>query len=285
MTDLSRERAARLEEFRPPPVVPDWAHASDDHVFLEGACTAAGAGARDLRVHRALRIVAPSTYAARAAVELVSDSKQKAVHMKPFEGPAWKQVDASDAHHLERGSLKLGRLEDFQRLENGRADDLDGGYYIDQGDVMLMDEIPEHREAMARMGLGGVGVAVGNIYRQYVKPAYAFCMSLPGCEHDPTPDVPKALFEIADVRALAELLQMRNNTRVREMRFRQVTYERREFNAMERVVAGPDPFIKRPQFSVEQEVRIVLEARPGAAYDTIFTRADEDIAALFTRLR
>lgn len=196
---------------------------------------------------------------------------------------AWKQVDLAHAQALEAGSVKLGRLNDYSNLENGRADPMEARVQFHSG--TLSQDVPEHRAAMERFGIigGSGGRITGSVHEVGFPPLYAFCMSEIGCEYDPSPDVPKATFEVSNVKRLALLLLHKQRARVHRYKCGPVSYERRVFDALEPPVL-PDPFVKSPQFAVEREIRIALVALPGAPFETIISDPDPDIAALLTRI-
>lgn len=199
---------------------------------------------------------------------------------------AWKQVEAQHANLIEQGSLRIGRLDDYATLENGRADPEEAFVRIDVRD--LDSRISAQRAAVERLGLdalsgGRPALFQGFIVEKRVRDIYAFCMSEPGCKHDPSPGIAKATFEISDVEALTKLLVAKHLDRFERYHFGPVTYDRREYHALEDF-GRADPFVKAMKFAVEQEIRIGFLARAGSPYERIDTLPDPQVAAFFRRL-
>ncbi len=200
---------------------------------------------------------------------------------------AWKQVNRDDAHFLETGRLKIGRLEDYSTLENGRADNADGAVVI-MADS-LHSYIPEHMRAMERLGMevasGPIGSAmIGCQFTHISQPLYAFCMSQCGCDYDPSPGTAKATFEVSAVNALGWQLAKNLSDRVLSWKVRRVTYKRRYYDALDENYGDPDPFIKDHKFILENEIRIIFLPKPGSPFETIYTNADAAISRLLIRI-
>lgn len=198
---------------------------------------------------------------------------------------AWKQVDEEHASCLEAGSLRIGTLDDYGSLENGRADPLDGAVQTDFG--MLLEYNPQDQDYLRHVGektglyMSG-SVFGGSLIRQ-VRRIYSFCMSEVGCDYDPSPEIPKAVFEVLGVTTLSNILATKNSERLARATYGRVTYDARILTPPEHLVE-PDPFSKRPEFSHEREIRIVFPAVSGSPFETLYTTADPEVASLFRRI-
>ncbi len=211
---------------------------------------------------------------------------------------AWKQVDAKDAHFIESGSLKLGTWEDYRRLENGRGDPYDAGVVVHSGAFMNRD--PRAAAALTRMGRSPQDVAfltgpnvdaafMGNRTIFTARPLNALCLSKVGCKHDPSPDEPKATFEIDDVHALARRIAEIHADEVWGFDVKPVAYRDVEYEALQaQPIPDPDPFVKGRKFEVEQEIRIIFpptkQRKSEWELKTLYTRPDPIVAAMFRRV-
>lgn len=187
-------------------------------------------------------------------------------------------VDVAHADAVASGRLRIGTLEDYKGIENGRADPADGGLTINSG--VLMGAVPEHNAALARMRSTNVGLMVNCTISFQQPPLYAFCMAMPGCRHDPSPDQPKAMFQIGDVHRFAELIAQANSEMLGEWRVDYVRYEPRNVMALD-AFSDAHPFIKDVRFEAEQEIRIIWRPRSDTATPFV-TSPNEAIAALLT---
>lgn len=206
----------------------------------------------------------------------------------------WKQVDANDAHYLEQGSVKLGTWEDYRRLENGRGDPYDGAIVVHSG--AFHNHEPGAAYALRRLGKSEAevkwyarpnvrGVMIHNRTIFESPPRYVLCFSEVGCEYDPSPGKPKAMFEVADVAALAARLVDLHPEQLGPFDFGSVVYRKVEFQAQgNELIEDPQPFVKGLKFAVEREVRIVWQPARGGRINTLCTKPDEQVAQLFSRL-
>jgi len=113
------------------------------------------------------------------------------------------------------------------------------------------------------------------------QPFWALCLSEVGCDHDPRPGPPKAIFEISDVEVLMRYLTGAHARPIAGARGGPVLY------AAQPTAVDDDqaPFRKDPRFAGEREFRLVFQPRPGVAVEgPIVTRPDYAIAALLTRV-
>lgn len=200
---------------------------------------------------------------------------------------AQKMVDAADAHFLEQGCLKIGRLEDYAQIENGRADASDGAVMYAARN--LDSSVPGHRDVIEGLGVvsagfGGQVTITNSLVQHHSPPTYAFCMAMDGCDHDPSPEKPKAVFSISDVQRLSALLTYEHGARFQSCMLSEVAYEPRYLEAEARGDSRPSPFIKDVRFAAEQEIRLAFSARPHAPYETIYTAPNKFIASLFKRI-
>ena len=149
----------------------------------------------------------------------------------------------------------------------------------------LYPGVPEHAVAMVRLGMPAAGAIVGSLFVYQSPPRYAFCLSECGCDYDPSPEIEKAVFQVDALHMLAHRIVEMHQDRIVGAEVRRVKYDRRSFDALERVAAHPDPFIKLPSFAREREIRIVFLPRPDTAFEPIHTDPDPVIAGLLSRLR
>jgi hypothetical protein len=110
-------------------------------------------------------------------------------------------------------------------------------------------------------------------------------MSEVGCVHDPSPEKPKAVFQVNAVNALARRVVERNSDRIIDYKARRVTYARRRFDALNERSIASEPFIKDEIFRVEQEIRIVFIPRQDSAISTLYTKPDPMVSGLLSRIK
>lgn len=206
----------------------------------------------------------------------------------------WKYVDLKDAHFIEAGSLKLGTMEDYWALENGRGDPMDGGSAIH---AQRIDGRPGSVRALARMNsrfdgtdadLARQRIVIRNSTRVFVgDPFRAFCVSEVGCTYDPTPKTPKAVFQVDDLEALARRVLALHPGQLAGAQVGRVSYRSPVVDAFGPArPPGPSPFVKRPEFARERELRMVFAAPDSpSSITTLFTRPDVGVASMFRRVR
>lgn len=193
---------------------------------------------------------------------------------------AWKTIDAEHAAAVAQGSLRIGTLQAYKDLENGRADDLDGGIRFTFREA-LWGHIPEHRQAMNRLGFSAGTLVFRNI-SETVPPLFAFCMTHAGCRYDPDPNVEKAIFRIRHAGRLARRICQLHDARFAAYGIAVVQYAPREFDILEVGSNSPDPFTKDPRFAEEREIRIVFHPRDGVEVTPFVTAPDPEIANLLS---
>lgn len=195
---------------------------------------------------------------------------------------AWKMVDLCHAAAFSQGILRLGTFASYRDLENGRADSLDGAMAVKAqpgGDSFG----PIAREAfgLADMLRFHVDIVAAS------EPVWVFCMTVPGCTHDLTPDVPKAVFEIHGVRTLCDQLGPQLAGFCAGFEIHRVTYMQRQFDTLAAFeTTNADPFIKDTAYEAEREIRAIFMPGEGVTVDaSIFTQPDPVIASLLRRVR
>jgi len=230
--------------------------------------------------------------ARRLGASLQIDLKENAPRMilkTPPPVRAWKQVDEAHAKFIEKGSLKIGTLQDYALLENGRADALDGGVSITSTTLDIRN--PVHHRAMRVLGINGPADAdvrlEGNWTRHFINNMYAFCTSEVGCRHDPSPGTPKATYQIEDLFVLGWYLRAKYRDRFSAFNVRPIDYQTRTIDvldALDNPSAQPSEFVKDACFAREQEIRLCFLARRGSPHQTIITEPDYFVASLFRRV-
>ncbi len=205
----------------------------------------------------------------------------------------WKQVDQADAHYLEAGSLKLGTWDDYRTLENGRGDEYDASVVVHSG--VISGHGPGAYEAFRRLGHTDAEARsmtaphvhyLGEMNRTIttVSPMYAFCVAEVGCDYDPSPAVPKAIFEVAGLHTLAARLRELHPDRLGRHLIRRVAYAKVEIQAQStEAIPRPSPFLKGQKFSVEREIRLVFLPVKRGPISTLYTTADKQVEALLRR--
>jgi len=192
---------------------------------------------------------------------------------------AWKMVDACHADSVARGILRIGTLENYRSLENGRADDREGVVTINSG--VLMHGFPEDEDAMTRSGLGRAMLIVNSRREDRQRPTYAFCMAEVGCRFDWTPTVRKTIFRVKAVRALARLIAEKYSDRIEASLVGRVRYGRTSFQALEPEYETSSPFLKDLRFAPEREIRIIWKPRSEQP-EPFCTDPDSRIAELLS---
>jgi hypothetical protein len=145
-------------------------------------------------------------------------------------------VDAAHADAVARGSLILGTLGGYAELEAARAG----------------------RSVVAQ------------------PPGWAFCMMVEGCRYDPTPETPKAFFEVQDMQLLMQFAMRQHELQIAGGQSDLMRYEGAEVG---------QPFTKDAAFAEEREVRMVFRPRPGVTVDRpLITRPDYAVAGLLRRI-
>jgi len=169
---------------------------------------------------------------------------------------AWKMVDATHGDALVAGSIKIGTTIGYAQQEDFRGDKLDSRaqFHMRVG----MGSIREHARIMEMyFGSKNVGLMANVTVNEASSPHYALCLSRPGCRYGEQAGKTKRIFRISDVRRLAFLLVRENPDRLSSFDIRPVRYAMREFDAFDPKISHASPFIKRPEFSAEQEIRII----------------------------
>lgn len=174
---------------------------------------------------------------------------------------AFKHVPLEFADAFAAGtSIQIASLEYYRRLENDRADQLEGVAeyvvpvatpeqlgsedYADIREALMLPRAPIH-----------LGSYVGNVARHVSPPHWVFCASL-------QPDLGRsvlgeAVFEISNLDLFAHRVSMRSPTHLGCMAIQPVSYEQRSQNPFEAGLLHVDPFKKDINFQFENEVRVV----------------------------
>ncbi len=223
-----------------------------------------------------------------ACLELAEPSRIGSFSIaRPLAQKAKKQVDANVADCVERGCIKLGTAAGYAEIDNGREDHLDSATQINTG---LMDgDNPRNKEILSKLGLNlpknTRGAVIHNttfIFR--APPAWIFCMSELGCEHDAKPENPKENFIVEDLQALAEHIMNKHNDIMADYLIGKVSYNKRVYNTGDDFEKNGDYFVKQPHFASEEEIRIVWLPREGVKVTDLILEPDPIVASLMRRL-
>lgn len=193
----------------------------------------------------------------------------------------WKMVNSEFAACVERGCLRIGTLSSYKSLEDARADDLDGGVEYRSGDRPMMKGDPASEHAMRRLNIDAQ-LALNVTHQIIPPPAYAFCMSEPGCMFNPPPGGPKIIYEISDAVELAKAITRKFSRKFERVMLGPVQYATRRFDAFGNKEGSANVWIKDLKFKDEQEIRIVWPAS-GAA-EPFMTEDDPELANFFSRV-
>lgn len=203
---------------------------------------------------------------------------------------AWKMIDADHADSFETGCLKIGTLEGYKNLENGRADALDGKVKIAIDTLLpvVSDSDSDSDALRARERLRALNLFVGaNVHMSNCEvilstpTVYTLCLSVPGTRYDPDPTIEKRVFRLRNLGRIARRI-VDVHADLESYFISRVIYERRIFNIHEAQDGQPDPFIKDPIFSPEREIRIVFFPKEGVECITFVTKPDPHIADLIS---
>ncbi|KQS04519.1 hypothetical protein ASG11_09880 [Sphingomonas sp. Leaf357] len=211
------------------------------------------------------------------------------VNLDPVEPgvPMYKYVDLSHAHHLERGSIKIGTLRSYGLLESERRDAEEHSIFRPGSDLRAGN--PKHRAYLEGSGLfafSGEGrqSSIKNVNIETTgSDLNCVCFS----EADDCGKgfgAEQALFRIDDPAALAERLTIVAGIRS-PWHIGRVRYKERVANLNGDEAEQPNPFVKPARFSGEQEVRIIWENPTDSELSIICGSADAQIAKLMTRIR
>jgi len=211
--------------------------------------------------------------------------RERTTHSRIGKGRrAWKYVEVPYARGVARGDVYVGTLQHFATIENGRGDDIDGGYAIYSG-TLLSGRLGD-RAALNNIhdGLGEAqNVAiVGCEYRRLLGDIYAICASEVGTPRV-APKGPEVLFEITDIYALAERITQAAAARVDKFEVAEVMYCQRRFDAHDAVgndLAREDAFYKEARHSHERELRAAFGARQGGVFAPFSVGDDKLLAEL-----
>jgi hypothetical protein len=222
-------------------------------------------------------------------LNITSASSEKAPR-RFFEQPiaAWKYVDLEHADAVAAGSLRIGTLSGYSALENGRADSNEGVVRLGMDGVR--SDLPDHRRALERVGLVGAGRPDPQIrfhdltLSHRAPPWYAFCMARKGCTYTPPNHKQQALFEIVDLTMFAAKLANIFSQKFSRMGISNVEYARIDFEFSDPLAPMPDPFVKHPDFRVEEEVRVVFAPRDEHVPEPFNTSRNPVIASHIRRI-
>lgn len=199
---------------------------------------------------------------------------------------AWKYVDEEHADTVGNGSLRIGTLESYALIENGRADPLDGG--IEMHLTSYAARGGKRHPILEKMGFRGTENLYGAYFAELTQvilpyPSNAFCMSKIGTPFTHHKGKRQALFEV-NVPGLFNYLAFKYRTTHPTIVSGEVEYERRKFEVETMEDEAPHPFIKDVKFAREREVRIYLQARNPQKVTTLETGPDPVIARLLRRI-
>ncbi len=180
---------------------------------------------------------------------------------------AYKHWDAQFAADLvDRGRIRLMPLSHYTRIETDRPgvqDDFENAIRVGQRGVLGGPGLvaPDQREAMARLGIkiapGVTNVVVeGNAALHRGEDVYVFCLT-----EEREPGLFKAtdaVTEIPDVALFGEAIVAASNGKFRGMDFQKVSYSGADRYAEDGPFGRPSPFVKRPEYGGQREVRIAL---------------------------
>lgn len=206
----------------------------------------------------------------------------------------WKMVDAEHADAVSSGRLRVGPLQGFADLENGRADALDGGVRIRSG--VIASDLSDPRDvahlrkfgfnARQAPGPAKMHVLAENLVSETrIRNCWAFCATEVGNTHDFNPAVEKAIFEIADAEAMLRRMWPHLARHCVDGSLAWIKYEPRDVLVQDSDTIAADPLVKDPFFAIEEEARYLFRGPSGRrAKDALWTQPDPHISRLLRRL-
>lgn len=211
--------------------------------------------------------------------------------------PVYKFVDPAVADIVAAGSLRIGTLRSYGRLESARADPHEASAILNakvQNSALLTNE------QNALLAYHGINISGRNnrwitIEGHKTSIVNLHCLCFSDCP-DAGPPEAHAVFEVADVMDLASTLTaMYEATLGPACQVGKIEYASRD-GGLDGKAVYADPFVKPPSFSWEKEIRMIwLEPRrdraaltaypPGGGIERFDTPSSSRVSGLLRRIR
>jgi len=204
---------------------------------------------------------------------------------------AYKYVDLEHAAAVQLGSLKIGTLRSYSRMEDDYRSDLNEG--------LLRRKIrgisfrgDDEKGIAAAAGFGydvggdpGLTVTIQDcVNYEETREAFCFCASRISSSKSLLSGKAQAIFRISNFFLLAKLLRAQHRSKFKTVQAGWVHYFRRELVDYENAIDLPACLIKEMKYKEDYEIRIAFHAAEGIVAEPFITPPNAEIAALFTRV-
>ena len=174
---------------------------------------------------------------------------------------AYKYVTPADAASAMAGTFFIGTPQYYQGFEDPLRDDLDSSAARELNDVYITDTSKDVEETalMASIGImlkGCTNVTATRNKQITTASGYLLCLSAEPHNAHLLGTGKSTVIEIDDVTLLAHRLRMAFPNKLGEAIVKRVSYQEVVADARKVASVTADPFIKRPIYEHEQEVRI-----------------------------
>lgn len=182
----------------------------------------------------------------------------------------YRYVKPADEHYLRAGSLLLSSTRSCAKLEDQRADDLEGAVRgtiknqrMGQSEAAASQPLQRYLRA-AGVSIEDCGSSNISLQVENRDSGYAiFCLSHTASNTHWLSSGLTCVWEVVDHRDFAENVRRSCASYLGMWESGPVSYAEREFSGLDPLPEA-DPFIKRPRFAPEDEYRIVWRKLPGA---------------------
>ena len=207
----------------------------------------------------------------------------------------YKYVDPAFANNVAKGALKIGTADHYAKMESPLADALDSRVRRQQTGMVTKATYDPNDLAQKR-ALARVGIVLGTMSNianfeigynsfDYAAPArYVLCLSRIANNDHLVASGSSAVFAIEDVGEFARVLQEANPGKLGPPAWERVQYHERVIPAEIDTEVPPDPFIKRPSFFPEMELRITWVPVLVQPDPWFISEPNERVAKMLSRL-
>jgi hypothetical protein len=195
----------------------------------------------------------------------------------------WKIIEERFAPAALHGKFRIGTFQSFHDLENQRGDKYDRAvsYHIDR---LLYNNYYEARE-LNKLGARGNIMMMDCVENIHSPPLWIFCLTVVGNGYNPQKYRPKSILEISDLELFAETVTKSYSEIIENYKLQKVVYDERFFNIKDPFKGMPNPFVKRRQFNIEKEIRIIFFPRDGFEVSPFIIEENSNISALVSGVR
>lgn len=215
-------------------------------------------------------------------------------HVVRWNQPIYKYVDQEHANAFSNGSVKIGTLWGYRRMEGAKGDSGENSIPLEFGHTSLHTSNSDHRFILRALGLeveedDNIEINFNGSTIHYVgEDFYSFCSSMTDGSSQLEFEKKQAVFEIFDVecfaRRLCQLIPILGPAICDR-----VVYRDRTLARVHQGLLRTNPFVKPHEFEDEKEIRIIWRVNPDTKMGFLPqippTQSDPVLQSLITRIR